>query len=364
MKRFIASKKIFTRFILLGVCVFALSTALNTEALTVSPVRIEINADAGEVYEGTYRLTNDSVKSRTYFSSFQNFRADGETGTPYFVEEATQLASWLDGPDVVTLAPHESRDVPFTITIPEDTNPGGYFSASFWMTSPSNVSGGNISSVSFRVGILILLRVNGDIVEDGGIIDFTSNKDFMTSPSLELQYRFQNDGGDRLLPKGNITITNMFGNVVDEFDANPGIGNVLPESRRQFDLLWFGNGATVVPVVEDTNFFGHAKSQWDNFYLGTYMLNLDLSYGNEVLLSDHASVKVLIIPIQLLSLLISILLLLVFGYQMIKRAMRRQVARQVARISATLNQDAIKEKMENQAGVKENTEDKALEDKE
>ncbi len=305
-------------------------------ALTVSPVRIEIALDPGETYEGTYRLTNENEFPRTYFSSFQNFRAEGESGTPYFVPESIGLASWMDGQEAVTLAPFESREIGYTITVPTDAEPGGYFAASFWMSSPDNVSGdSNASSVSFRVGILVLVRINGEIAENGGIVELTSDTSFTSETPVDLAYRFQNAGNDRLKPKGTIKVKNMFGRTVNEFDANPQIGNVLPESRRRFELTWFNQEKDL--DNEAQGFFAKAGRQLRQRHFGLYTLKLDLTYGVDNTLSDTAKVRIFVLPYHLLIIVLAILVFLKIAFRFAKRSMKRAVDRQVERIKNTIS---------------------------
>jgi hypothetical protein len=133
---------------------FALSTALgllgsvpSVQALTVSPVKLEMRGDPGATVGSDFLLINEQDETQTFYVSFANFEAQGESGTPQFVESGEDLATWIhlvpsEGDDetnvlnTVTLAPGATQKVYFEIQIPEDASAGGHFAAIFWGTSP------------------------------------------------------------------------------------------------------------------------------------------------------------------------------------------------------------------------------------
>lgn len=288
----------------------------SAEALTISPVRLEIVATPGEVIDGDYRVTNDTPSERTYYSVTENFRAQGETGVPQFVREQTGLANWVSGPATITLAPNESRTVPFSITVPADAQAGGYFAAQFWASQPQVATGGN--TVGYRVGVLLLVRVSGEITEAGGLLDYEVDKTFTATTPLSFSYRFNNDGDDRLLPEGDVVVTNMFGKEVARLDANPTVGNVLPLSARKYDLLW-DEGFT----PEDTTFWDAVTHQFSHFHLGFYTATLGLSFGAQSEMTDYDTVRVFFLPTQLLLVVLGVVLFLF----MLLRIMRWQIRR-------------------------------------
>jgi hypothetical protein len=275
--------------VLVGVSFFITSTL--AEALTVSPVRIELSLDPGQAYQGEYTLVNDSDAQRVYYNSFENFESQGETGVPVFVASNTGLASWLEGPALITLDPGERKTISYTLRVPADADAGGYFSVIFWSNNPPEADA--VSNVAAKIGILMLLRVNGEIEESGGLLEFVtdSKKSFYTALPIPLQYRFANDGGDRLQPRGVVEVKNMLGREV-VFDANPTLGNVLPNTIRRYELAW-GEGES------EPGFWGALRSQWGDFHVGPYRLKLDVVYASDQQRTDEV-LKLFVFPWQLL----------------------------------------------------------------
>lgn len=293
----------------LGVAVFLAS---SVQALTVSPVKFEISGDPGQTLKGELKLFNEQDTTKTFYSSFESFEARGETGTPYFFPGTEGLATWMSTDPQVTLEPQERKIIPFSIVVPENADPGGHFAAIFWSASlPQTQEGGQVS-VSAKLGVLILLRVTGEIEGEGGLLEFASKdkQRVFISPPIHFEYRFQNSGGDRVKPEGEIKIKNIFGMTKIALPANPRLGNVLPNSIRKFKTVWElkenGSQQEAEDNGDEKGFFTTVKTQWINFAFGLYTAKLNINFGTE---NEEASAKYrfFVIPWQLLTIFVFIL---------------------------------------------------------
>ena len=119
-----------------GVVMLALLLKLpSASALTITPVRFEISGNPGDTLRGEILLINETDTAETYYSTFSNFEAQGESGSPAFVEPKEGLGTWIGTElDSVFLAPRQQKIIPFTITVPKDAEPGGHFAVIFWGT--------------------------------------------------------------------------------------------------------------------------------------------------------------------------------------------------------------------------------------
>ena len=291
--------KIFYITVLLYAVLFGVDRA---HALTLSPVRFELRGDPGQVLTEKVNLMNEEKSTVTYYTSFANFQAQGETGSPTFVDPTDDIGTWMSATDSISLEPNESKTVNITVRIPENAEPGGHFGAVFWGTAPKDGSGQ--VSVGARTGVLVLLTVNGDVSENGGVIEFDTkdNKIFFTSLPVPFYYRFQNSGGDRIKPEGDIKIRHILGWVSARVPANQIEGNILPNSTRRFEVNWKSQNGSSLPSVEKMGFFESVGYQWKNFGFGYYRANLKLVYGADGLVSKD-SVGFFVIPWQLLIIL-------------------------------------------------------------
>ena len=315
------------RFIFVTICIIGgMFLFQQVLALTVSPVKFEISGSPGQRLLGELELFNEQEETRTFYSSFENFEARGETGAPYFLPGKEGLATWIEAPAQVTLEPGERKTVPFSIQVPQNADPGGHFAAIFWGTTPPQAKEGGQVTVGAKTGILVLLTVSGEIKGGGGLLEFsTKNKQkIFNSLPITFIYRFQNNSADRIKPEGEIEIKNIFSRTLATLPANKTEGNVLPGSIRKFEVSWITQkdvvkGETEIPKEAKTGFFGAVKKQWKDFHFGRYSALLNLKYGtkNE---EAKANYGFYIIPWQLLSVIIVILVIIGFlGFKGIKR---------------------------------------------
>lgn len=279
---------------------------LQARAMTVSPVRLELSGDPGTTVGGFFKVINEENEAKTLYTSFENFEAMGESGSPNFVKTGEGLATWLNAPKEITVGPGETKVVDFAITIPASAEPGGYFAAIFLGTNPPSQDQSQLS-IGARIGTLVLFRVNGDIEEGGALLEFgTKNqKKWFSALPINLYYRFQNTGADRVLPKGNLEIKNIFGQTVKNLNPNPTQGSVLPRSIRRFEVWWQKGDSEGVPTEQSgqQGFFEAAAYQWNNFALGRYTANLGIVYGTS---NDNAvaNFSFFVLPWQLLTIII------------------------------------------------------------
>jgi hypothetical protein len=284
----------------------------QTNALTLSPPRIELEGDPGTTITGKIKLINEQKEDKTFYSSFGNFEAKGETGTPSFVENGEDLAGWISTETKVSIKQGEEVIVPFSISIPKNAEPGGHFAGIFWGTIPPQNAQ---LSIGAKVTSLVLLRVSGDIKEGGGILEFdTKNKQkLFTSLPVEFYYRFQNTGDDRAKPIGEIKMKNILGFTSKKLDANISEGNVLPHSTRRFSVIW-GDEEHLYPNEVDDGFiqkyWNGVKREWHNFALGRYSAKLNFIYGSQNT-SVFAKTTLWVLPWHLLLLILIILLIVI-----------------------------------------------------
>lgn len=240
------------------------------EGIKISPVRIEDMADPGQVLHRTIKVTNDSDSAKTLYAYIRDFKADGEEGAAKLMApgtgDETSLAFWIktdmDGTD---FGPHEEKEIPFTIEIPATIGPGGYYGAIVFGTQAPKIQGegaerGAAIAIAQQTGALILLQVAGDAKEEASFREFTTDKEFYSTPfDVKFLARIENLGNVHLKPRGTITIKNMFGKDSSIVQVNDRGVNILPKSIRRFETSWKGD-----------------------FAVGRYKAVIALSYGTAV----------------------------------------------------------------------------------
>jgi hypothetical protein len=294
--------------------------AAPVDALTVSPVKIEIEGDPGQTIGGVFELHNEESADKVLYASYENFEPSGDAGTPRFVGNADGLATWITATPQITLTPDQRVTIPYTISIPAGTQPGGYFAAIFYgAQDPSAVENGEVA-IGGKLGVLVLLRVRGDITEDGGINRFSTEDDgrFYTNIPVTFVTQMTNRGADRITPRGNITVRNLLGGVVVKLTVNPNEGSILPNSSRTYTTHWQPANAALV-----SGFWSTALAQWDNFHVGMYRTSVELVWGADENVSS-SSYTIFLFPWQILLVISSGLIIIFFGLRSYNRFIIRR----------------------------------------
>ncbi|MEN9551774.1 MAG: hypothetical protein RI935_151 [Candidatus Parcubacteria bacterium] len=305
-----------------------LAPALVLNALTISPAREELTADKGEAISKTFLIINDQDTEQTFYTSVEAFDSQGESGTPNFTKATEGLPTWVTVTDKVTIKPGERVSLPYTISVPADAQSGGHFAAIFLSTVPPSADSSQVS-VGAKVGMLILLKVTGDVKEEGGVSSFTIKGDTKTLSSLpvDFEYRFTNSGNDRVKPLGDIVITNTLGFEVTKINANKTEGNVLPGSTRKFEARL---GSYEAPAAS-APFFEHVTYQMNNFALGMYTATLSLSFGNEG--KSESSITYFMFPWQLLVVVLVSLLVVILALTLALKKYNQWIIKQAQKAS-------------------------------
>ena len=311
-------KIFFTTLILL----LTTSIATTAYALTVSPAKIEVIADPGQTVRGEIELFNEQEETKTFFASYENFESRGDSGAPYFIGAKSGLATWVLTDLQVTLDPGERIKVPYTITIPVSAKPGGYFAAIFFGSQPPQGTEGGEVTIGGKIGVLVLLKVSGDVEESAGLIDFgakNGGRFFGTLPVF-FEYGFNNTGGNRVVPRGEIKIKNTLQLTSVTLLANEREGSVLPNSTRRFEVVWGAQS----DENEKRGFFETAFVQLTDLHFGWYTATTHLMWGESVQTAS-TSYNFFIFPWQLLSIVFVILALVWFAFKVWVMRLKRRI---------------------------------------
>ncbi len=310
------SQKIAYLFVLIaGFYLILAGNIAQAASITVSPPKFEFTADKGNALSETITITNGEDTDLALQISTADFQAEGEQGRATFIEgsddnSAFSLSSWIELPETIITVPANGRiELPYTIRVPEHAEAGGHFGSIFFSPVVSNE---NLITIQQKVGVLMLVRVSGDIIEQGAIERFATypvgiegNDVVATSPQRIFQtfpvsfaVRFTNTGNVHIKPQGTITLQNMFGKeltrvgerikvnssgaitgteLADTIPVNAEGGNVLPESARAYVSSWKGYGSQII------NNEGKAELTWKGFGFGRYTATLHMQYGSTAL---------------------------------------------------------------------------------
>ena len=248
-------------------------------ALTFSPPTFDFSANPGDTVNDAVRMHNEGTEPVTLRVEAVNFTSkagDETTGVPEFypaeeVRDGRGLAPWLTFINKeITLKPGERGSAFFEIKVPADAGPGSYFGAAVITTvSPQQDQG---VSVVGNTAVLILLKVNGDAVEEAKLTAFTVTPKLASSLPTSFEARVENSGTVHLRPFGDVKIKDVFGRTVAVVPINRlEFKSVLPGGARRFSTTWARK-----QLPEGASLW---ERQTKNFAFGLYTAELSMEYG-------------------------------------------------------------------------------------
>ena len=212
----------------------------RNDMFLITPMSQHFSLAPGEVYHGTLRIANPANSTEDF-----NFKVSvapyGVIGEDYDADLTTnsvwnQIADWIeieDGNGI--LAPNETRDVGFTITVPEDA-PVGAQSAAIVVTQNKDEQGSESVFMDniFEMASIIYADIEGDVYREGSILS-NDIPFFSDTPKVVVGTVLNNNGNAFEEATISITVKNLIsGETILPTDENNGVYTdiVVPKTQR------------------------------------------------------------------------------------------------------------------------------------
>ncbi len=145
---------------------------------TVSPPLYEINAFTWTTVSKSAQLRNNSDIPVTIYTTSTDFQSNWSSWVPQFVRYSElvhpdqQLSTWINiDTTSFTINPNEERTINFTLSIPNDATPGWHYWAVCFKNNKSETSNGANININVDYCILMLVKVDWEIVTDADVHD-------------------------------------------------------------------------------------------------------------------------------------------------------------------------------------------------
>lgn len=314
---------------LLGV----LGSVATAKALTISPPSIEFTVQPGNQAEFIVKLYNEGAEKQELFVNATTFTSGPEEGIPVYDFSAPKedIATWvkLDAAPIV-LEPQGRKEVTIAIDVPADAAPGGHYGVVAFSSNPPTAAGAEKPQVAISQGIgtLLLVRVEGEVVESAAVSSFLTAAKYSHLPATFTTV-YQNTGNIHLKPTGTITITGMSKKVAATLTVNPTKTSTLPKSSRTYKATW-GDESSVKTGATSVwgKFWQEYSNERANYAFGKYTATLALTAGQSGAVATSATATFWVIPwhIFLVWTILIILLILVLIF-LVKRYNKWVVAK-------------------------------------
>lgn len=248
--------------------------------ISISPLKHEITIEKWSSDVKTIKIKNDGDSAVTLYSSKEDFIAWDDSGFPRFIkpedlaDPELSLTNWIDlENENITLAAWESKQIRFTVNVPENSEPGWHYWVIFF--GPEAQQWAQLSVIQ-RLWVLLLIDVPGEVKIAWEFTELATwkleSESFLSQSSFDnfpIQFStlFNNSWNTHLKPKGKIELIDENGEilkkvwkekiispsgaliwekVVDYIPVNEWSWNVLPDSDRRFISTWEGFWYTVL----------------------------------------------------------------------------------------------------------------------
>ncbi len=209
--------------------------------ISLFPIKFDVTVAPGQSYSDTVTVINPNDFPIGVQPEVENI-AGGNQGSIDLVDTDIPhgLSAWISINETeFTLAPQQQLQVPFTINVPLDGEPGGHYGAILFRGLPASSTTPGVG-ISGRVGSVVLLNVPGDSYATGNVASFAGPAAYVSHGPFTFTFTVNNTGNTHFTPTGQVTLSGpLFGNATLPFNS----GIVFPGFDRTFTASWPGRYA-------------------------------------------------------------------------------------------------------------------------
>ena len=230
---------------------------------SVMPMNQMIDLVPGETYNFSITVLNpvNSVENLDYkaYAAPYSVANEGYDADVVTRTDRTQMVDWITIHEPTgTLAPNESKELEFTITVPEDAPGGGQYAAIVVGINNENKTHDNmmVSNV-LEIASVLYAKVDGEIIHKGEILE-NNVPGFSAIAPVTVSSLINNEGNMHEIAEITITATNAF---TGEVYMSSGLDNgtfaelIMPDSTKY-----------ISKEIEDLPLIGIIRVKQDIYY--------------------------------------------------------------------------------------------------
>ena len=215
--------------------------------IQISPVKQKISVKPGDSYTDTVKVQNVGAARFNYNVYATPYSVTSDKYDPNYSNFTTfsQMSKWITFDENTAkgaLDPGETRDVRYTVNVPEDVPAGGQYAAIMAETADGNDENSTVNVVH-RVGTILYAAIPGETRVSGEIVKNNVNT-FYFSPPLTVTSLVKNTGNVEETAKYTVKIYPLFSNEAvfntEEAEENAYSRDIMPETERFNSITWEG----------------------------------------------------------------------------------------------------------------------------
>ena len=242
---------------------------MENNTFTILPMSQRFALEPGQTYKGKISIVNpsDATKDFSYQVSIMPYSV---VGSDYTADLSTQynrsmITEWIKVAEPTgVVKPNETKELEFTITVPNDAPAGGQYAAIAVASNPGETATEGVAVQSvFEMASLIYGTVAGETKHEGEVLE-NNVPSFSTTSPVTIGALISNNGNIHEDATFVISVSNFFtGQVILPNDENDGHYSeiIMPETTRQVEREVSNLPALGVVKVSQTIYYqGHTPS--------------------------------------------------------------------------------------------------------
>lgn len=203
----------------------------------MSPASTQVTVEPGKSTSKAIQLINGGDNAYVINTSVAPYSVKSEEYDPSFTQlpGTVNVTSWIHlDKSSLPLEARKTAAITYTLTVPKNAAPGGYYAVIFAETQPIIDAGGSGVIPRNRVGNILYITVAGDIKTRG---DASSDKlgKVLIQSSIPLGLKVKNTGGVHFTSTATITVKGITGKQL----LNASLERfVLPQTERHISTSW------------------------------------------------------------------------------------------------------------------------------
>jgi hypothetical protein len=312
--------------------------------LTTSPISVDVTVTPGQSETTTLSVQNDSSVAETINVKLDKFAANGDFGAASITtpEKTDPSVGWVHFSKTTFVAqPGVWNNITMTIDMPNYASLGYYYAVLF-IPKSAQISSDVSDQIKGANAIFVLVDTqSSNEAKQLSLTSFSSVSGLYQFLPATFNILVKNTGNIHLIPQGDVYISRtMNGKVIDTLPINAGLGNILPDSSRQFTATWTDG----LPSFEAKTVDGQAitvkngqpveQLRWNfsepisKFRFGRYYAHLVLVYnnGNHDIPID-AYLSFWVIPWKLILIILVVIGAIIVFWKSIKKGVKHLLSR-------------------------------------
>jgi hypothetical protein len=215
-------------------CIAPTTAYAASQDITMTPTSVSPITNPGSIYHGSFQVIDKGKTGYKFLVYATPYRVSGEDYTPDFtiLPTAPNISSWLNfSAPGGYINPGQTITINYIVSVPENTQPGGYYAAAFAETQYPQVA--NSVTLNERVGELFYIQVAGSVVKNGELLTWQSN--FFQKPPLTSTIRLQNDGSINYPVTIQYSVRDILGHTKYSLYT---VKELLPQTIRRVTVSW------------------------------------------------------------------------------------------------------------------------------